>query len=75
MPAGTLGFSVLLFTISAVIAIALLIGRRNSSFCGKAELGGSVFFKLLSGGLLIILWVFYIVMSCLKEYRVIDVNF
>ncbi|KAK6626785.1 hypothetical protein RUM44_009262 [Polyplax serrata] len=75
VPAGTLGFTVLMFSICAVIAIGLLVLRRNLTTTGKAELGGPLLWKFLSGGCLISLWVLYIVVSCLQEYGYIHVNF
>ncbi|KAL0275303.1 UNVERIFIED_CONTAM: hypothetical protein PYX00_003196 [Menopon gallinae] len=75
VPAGTLGFSVLLFSISAIIAFCLLILRRKASAFGAAELGGPLALKYFSGSILILLWVLYIVASCLQEYGYINVNF
>lgn len=75
MPAGSLGFSVMLFTISALIALSLLMLRRNVASLGSAELGGPVTMKYISGTVLVLLWVFYITLSCLQDYHIIDVHF
>ena len=39
---AALGFSVLLYSIAAILAIALLMLRRKLAFFGNAELGGTV---------------------------------
>ncbi len=40
--AGSLTFSVMLYTICAFLGITLLMVRRFTSACGNAELGGPV---------------------------------
>ncbi|KAK7113649.1 sodium/calcium exchanger Calx-like isoform X2 [Littorina saxatilis] len=71
VPAGNLGFSVILFTSCAVIAILLLIVRR---FTVGAELGGPVVFKYICAAILVSLWVFYVLMSSLQSYSIINVK-
>lgn len=70
--AGALGFSVTLYTICALIAIIFLIARRYLSLFGKAELGGNVVMKYVSGGFFILLWVLYVVLASLKAYDYIS---
>ena len=72
---AALGFSVTLFTICAVTAIAILMLRRNLAFFGNAELGGPVGPRWISFGLLITLWVTYILLASLQAYDVIKVPF
>jgi solute carrier family 8 (sodium/calcium exchanger) len=59
--AGSLGFSVTIFTACAVVCVALLMFRRK--FC-KGELGGT--FKGVSSFALVILWCVYIACSAWK---------
>ena len=70
-----LGFSVTLFTICAITAIAILMIRRNFAFFGQAELGGPVGPRWISFGLLLTLWVAYILLASLQAYDVIKVPF
>ena len=70
VPAGNLGFSVILFTTCAVVAICLLILRR---FVVGAELGGPAVFKYLSAAFLVFLWVLYVLLSSLQAYGIINV--
>jgi len=72
VPSGDLGFSVLIYSIVATLAVILLIVRRFLPFFGKAELGGPTVPKILSGVFLISLWVFYILMSTLQSYKIIE---
>ncbi|XP_014250861.1 sodium/calcium exchanger 2-like isoform X2 [Cimex lectularius] len=74
VPAGGLGFSVLLYSICAIIAFVLLLARRNLSFFGKAEIGGPAAGRYTSAGLLISLWVTYIVLSYLQIHGTIKIN-
>jgi len=68
---GALGFSVIVYTAVAFIALGLLFVRRVTPFFGRAELGGPVGAKWASGVLLITLWFIYIGMSTLQAYGVI----
>ncbi|KAL5018010.1 hypothetical protein ScPMuIL_003732 [Solemya velum] len=45
VPTGDLGFSVILYTIAAIIAMTILILRRSLPLFGNAELGGVVWGK------------------------------
>lgn len=71
--AGSLGFSVVVFCCTAVVAIALMMLRRNKKVGG--ELGGTKAFKLPTSLFLSFLWVLYIVLSSLQTYCHIDVSF
>ncbi len=53
VPAGSLAFSVLVYSIVAVASIVILTFRRFSKFCGKAELGGPTAPKIFSFILLV----------------------
>lgn len=62
---GDLAFSVVVFTLGAGIALALIVARRKK-FGG--ELGGPPVVKFLSGIVLSLLWVFYVVLSIWKIF-------
>ena len=62
--AGDLGFSVLIFCIMACSCVCLILIRRNY---GGGELGGNVAFKRLCCGILICMWVMYVVLSALQS--------
>lgn len=67
VPAGSLGFSVSLFVVCAILCIITLVIRR---FKVGGELGGSQFGRSLSAGFLVFLWFIYIIMSILQAYGV-----
>lgn len=71
VPAGTLSFSVIVYSACAVTALALLMIRRFSSFFGNAELGGPKGPKIGSGIIFIFLWILYIVLSALQAKDII----
>merc|ERR1711902_148823 len=54
--AGALSFSVVLYTICAILAITLIMVRRFLPIFGSAELGGTTWAKYASSGFLIFLW-------------------
>ena len=66
VPAGTLGFSVIVYSCCAITAIGTLVLRRNLSIFGNAELGGPQVTKIVSGVFLICLWVLYVLLSSLQ---------
>ncbi|XP_042238994.1 sodium/calcium exchanger 2-like isoform X3 [Homarus americanus] len=66
--AGSLGFSVGLFTGLCIVAIAILMVRRVLAVCGKAELGGPAAAKYISGAILISLWLIYVLFASLQVY-------
>ena len=71
VPTGNLGFTVILFTTCAVVAIVILLLRRF--FCG-GELGGPRLMKLISAAVLCFLWLIYVLLSSMQSYSIIDVD-
>ena len=65
---GTLIFSVGIYSTVSMLALAILVIRRRSTSCGNAELGGPHNTRIVSAGLLVFLWIVYIVLSALKSY-------
>lgn len=61
-----------LFLICCILGIIVLVFRR---ICVGGELGGSTCGRYFSALIFILLWVFYIVVSTLNIYGVIDLNF
>merc|ERR1719153_713973 len=70
---GSLGFSVTIFCIKALCAILILLARRHPS-CG-GELGGPKLFKTISSSLFVFFWCFYVMISALEQYDVINPGF
>ncbi|XP_039284888.1 sodium/calcium exchanger 2 isoform X1 [Nilaparvata lugens] len=68
---GNLGFSVLMYSIASIVAISLLVTRRQLAACGKAELGGPRVTAAASAAILITLWLLYILFSVLQINGVI----
>lgn len=66
VPAGSLGFSVMIFITCAILCVITLVGRR---FVVGGELGGSNSGRLMSCAFLCSLWGFYLVMSILQAYK------
>jgi len=62
VPAGSLGFSVVVFVIVACVCFITLIARRKIV---GGELGGSSTGRLLSCIFLCFLWLIYVIMSTL----------
>merc|ERR1740137_310156 len=73
VPVGSLGFSVTIFCIEDLLAIAILMIRRNPAVGG--ELGGPKLFKTISAAIFVFFWVFYVMISALEAYGVIDPGF
>merc|ERR1739848_724563 len=73
VPVGSLGFSVTIFCIEALLAILILVARRNPAVGG--ELGGPKAVKTLTSGIFVFFWVFYVMISALEAYKVIDPGF
>lgn len=67
VPAGTLGFSVIVFCVCAVTCILILLLRRKIV---GGELGGSQMGRTVSASVLCMLWFFYILMSILQAENV-----
>merc|ERR1711994_1128078 len=73
VPVGSLGFSVTVFCIEAGLAIAILFARRSAAVGG--ELGGPKLFKTISSSLFVFFWVFYVAISAMEAYGVINPGF
>jgi len=66
--AGSLGFSITVFTIAAVLSIVLLVVRRNTNIFGRGELGGPKIPRYVSSIFLLVLWLAYVLISSLETY-------
>merc|ERR1712073_271252 len=73
VPVGSLGFSVTVFCIEAGLTIAILFARRSPAVGG--ELGGPKLFKTISSSLFVFFWVFYVAISAMEAYGVINPGF
>jgi len=73
VPVGSLGFSVTVFCIEALLAIVILLLRRSPAVGG--ELGGPKSIKTVTSGIFVFFWVFYVLISALEAYKVIDPGF
>merc|ERR1712121_184108 len=73
VPPGSLGFSVTIFCIEAVIAILILLLRRNPAVGG--ELGGPKAVKSVTSSIFVILWIPYVAVSAMEAYGVIKPGF
>lgn len=60
VPAASLGFSVIVFCVVAIIGICFLVLRRKVV---GGELGGSQNGRTISASFLVFLWFFYVIMS------------
>ena len=69
----SLGFSVTVFCIEAMVAIITLMIRRNPAIGG--ELGGPKAAKTATSALFVFLWVFYVMIAALEAYGVIVPGF
>jgi solute carrier family 8 (sodium/calcium exchanger) len=65
--AGSLGFSVLVFCILAIVCIGVLMYRRFNPTIG-AELGGPKTSRILSSIFFTFLWILYILLASLVSY-------
>ena len=65
MKAGSLGFSITVFTITAILSIILLVARR---VFGRGELGGPKSTRYASAMFLVFLWLSYVLLSSLETY-------
>merc|ERR1711890_118201 len=70
---GSLGFSVTIFCIEALLAILILLARRHPAVGG--ELGGPKLFKTISSSIFVFFWCFYVGISALEQYDVINPGF
>merc|ERR1712032_1731895 len=73
VPVGSLGFSVTIFCLEALCAILILLVRRHTAVGG--ELGGPKFFKTISSSIFVFFWCFYVMISALEMYDVIEPGF
>merc|ERR1711997_796650 len=73
VPVGSLGFSVTIFCLEALCAILILLARRHPAVGG--ELGGPKIFKTISSSLFVFFWCFYVTISALEMYGVIEPGF
>jgi len=73
VPVGSLGFSVTVFCIEALLAIVILLLRRSPAVGG--ELGGPKSIKTVTAGIFVFFWCFYVLISALEAYKVIDPGF
>ena len=64
---GSLGFSVMIFCVFALVAIALLMARRFASKV-LGELGGPTSYKIPTAICLCLLWIMYVILSALESY-------
>ena len=64
--AGSLGFSVSIYSITAVICIVTLLIRRFTF--SKAELGGVMSVKVATFILFVFMWFMYIILSSMQVY-------
>lgn len=69
-----MGFSVIIYTTFAIIAISLLVLRRSLKVFGKAELGGATVPKIVTGVIFIFFWIFYVLLSSLQTKNIIQVS-
>jgi len=70
---GSLGFSVTIFVIEALLAILILLARRHPSVGG--ELGGPKAVKTVTSALFVFFWVFYVLISAMEAYGTINPGF
>merc|ERR1739844_188348 len=69
---GSLGFSVTIFCVEALLAIVILMLRRHPAVGG--ELGGPRSIKIASASIFVGFWVLYVLLSALDAYKVIVVK-
>ena len=62
-----------LFCCEAVLAILILLARRNPSVGG--ELGGPKSVKTVTSGIFVVFWVSYVAISAMEAYDVIEPGF
>ncbi|UYV61021.1 hypothetical protein LAZ67_1003139 [Cordylochernes scorpioides] len=66
--AGTLGFSVGIYTGCSLVCVALLLARRCMRVFGRGELGGPIPWARLTAFIMVGLWMLYILLSSLEAY-------
>lgn len=70
---GSLGFSVLIFCVEAIVCIAALMYRRFHKDI-NAELGGPSSYRKVTTIFFALLWIMYILLSALETYCYIKVS-
>jgi len=70
---GSLGFSVMIFCIEAVVCIAILMYRRFNKNIA-AELGGPRRSRMITSAALVLLWFMYVLLSAFESYCYINHN-
>lgn len=65
----------LLFFLFSIAGLGVLIFRRFSPLAGRAELGGPLYMRLITAGILVVLYITYIALTILvnQDVLVIDV--
>lgn len=71
--AGTLGFSVGIYTAVSLTCLAIIIARRYLTVFGKAELGGPPKVALTCTVIMISLWFLYVLLSAFEAYNYIHI--
>jgi len=71
---GSLGFSVLVFCVEALICIGILMYRRFNPNIG-AELGGPIKARKITSIICATLWFIYVILSALQTYCHINASF
>lgn len=71
VPASSLSFTVLVYTVTAVLCFLILAVRRNVGVLGRAELGGPHFSRWISFAAMLMLWLIYLLLSALMAYEVL----
>ena len=71
VPAAGLSFQVLIYTICAILGLALLVLRRNLNIFGRAELGGETGMKYVSSAILGGLWIIFLNLASLNAYDIV----
>ncbi|XP_067938213.1 sodium/calcium exchanger 3-like isoform X2 [Watersipora subatra] len=72
-PAGTLSFSVMLYSIFAVVCLGILIFRHY--VFPKGELGGASWFKWLTFAVMVSMWLLYVIISSLQVVELVKSPF
>ena len=70
---SSLGFSVTIFCAEALVAIMILLIRRNPAVGG--ELGGPKSVKTVTSSIFVCLWITYVALSAMEAYGVIQPGF
>lgn len=71
----SIGFSVTLFAVFALLTITILMLRRTMKVFGQAELGGAKIPKIVCSIILSSFWVIYVILSSLQAQGVMNVGF